>query len=260
MLVTSSRNPLLKEIRRAVAKGTLTEDGYCVAESFHLVEEAVRSGCKIGAIVLAESLRSPVEHRFRRLDGAQIVRVPDEVFTQISSTETTQGVLALVRPPVWEVAHVFRGLSLVLILDGIQDPGNAGAIIRTAEAFGVSGVLFLKGTVTPYNPKALRASAGSIFRLPVVAGVDEDVAVAALLQRKVQVFAAMPDADLNLAQVDLARASALVIGSEGRGVRARMRTAAIPLRIPTANVESLNAAVAAAILVYEAWRQRHTHP
>jgi TrmH family RNA methyltransferase len=146
----------------------------------------------------------------------------------------------------------------VLALDGIQEPGNAGAIVRTAEAFGGSGILFLKGAVSPYNPKAIRSSAGSLFRMPLVAGIEEDIAVAAMAQRKIQLFAAMPHAEHTLLDADLRHPCAFVIGSEGRGVSRRMQAAAQPVRISTTRVESLNAGVAAAILVYEAWRQRRT--
>ena len=147
-----------------------------------------------------------------------------------------------------------RGETLMVVLDGIQEPGNAGAILRAAEAFGASGAVFLKGSVDPYNPKCLRASAGSIFRLPVLSGMGEielDDAMAG-----VTVYAAMPDAAISAEAADLSRPCALVIGSEGKGVRRSICQRATGLRIPTTGVESLNAAVAAGILLYEARRQR----
>src|SRR6202035_4126314 len=91
-------------------------------------------------------------------------------FRDLSSTETPQGVIALVRPPAWTLDQILSGCALVVVLDGVQDPGNAGAILRAAEAFGATGAVFLKGTVNPYNPKCLRGSAGSVFRLPLVLG------------------------------------------------------------------------------------------
>jgi TrmH family RNA methyltransferase len=94
-------------------------------------------------------------------------------FSTICSTEMSQGVVTLLRPPAWTLDHVFRGLSLVVVVDGVQDPGNGGAIVRAAEAFGATGVVFLKGSANPYNPKALRASAGSVFRIPLVAAADD---------------------------------------------------------------------------------------
>jgi TrmH family RNA methyltransferase len=137
-----------------------------------------------------------------------------------------------------------------------QDPGNAGAVVRAAEAFGATGLMFLKGTVSPHNPKTVRASAGSIFRVPLVSGLDETLARAALEQRRLDIYAAMPAGKRDLGDCDLTRPCALIIGSEGRGVSERLRSAALDLRIPVAGVESLNAAMAAGILLYEARRQR----
>ena len=164
--------------------------------------------------------------------------------------------MALVKPPVWDLEPLLRGKSLVLLLDGVQDPGNAGTMLRTAEAFGATGVLFIKGSVNPFNPKAIRASAGSVFRTPLVTSLEPELALAALSQRKIDIYAAMPKAEITLADADLRRRCAFIIGSEGRGVSSRLQGAALNLRIPTAQVESLNASVAAGILLYEAWRQR----
>jgi len=258
--ITSSKNPLLKEIRKAISRGGITDDGFCVAESFHLLEEAIRSECVIQAVIAAESIRATVERRVKGLKGVTVTRVPDSVFAQLSTTETSQGVITLVKPPSWELEHVLRGHALVALLDGIQDPGNAGAIVRAAEAFGGTGVIFLRGSVNPYNPKALRASAGSLFRLPLVAGVDDAIVRAALEQKRIDLYAAIPDAKASLSESDLTRRCAIVIGSEGRGVSPKLRDKAIGVRIPTTQVDSLNAAVAAGILLYEARRQRQLSP
>ena len=254
--ITSERNPLLKEIRRAVARGSLTADGFAVAESFHLLEEALASDCEIGAVIVAESVKGTVTAHVRGLKRTRVIAVDDGVFASLASTETTQGVIALVRPPDWTLDQLVRGKSLVVVLDGIQDPGNAGAIVRAAEAFGATGAAFLKGVVSPHNPKSLRASAGSIFRLPVAAPVDEDLLFAALDQRGVALYAASPRATLAIGDADFSGRTAMVIGSEGRGVNPRIAERAIAVKIPTSAVESLNAAVAAGVLLYEARRQR----
>src|ERR1700687_4078748 len=129
-ILTSPRNPLLKEVRKAILRGTLTDDGFCVAESFHLLEEALRSDCEISTVFAAESVRTAVESHVRRLKKIRVAVIPDDLFRDISTTETSQGVIALVRPPRWTVEQLFRGLALTVVLDGIQDPGNAGAILR----------------------------------------------------------------------------------------------------------------------------------
>jgi TrmH family RNA methyltransferase len=256
--LTSTKNPLLKDVRRAITRGGLTTDGFCIAETFHLLEEALRSECSIQTVIASESVRATVERRVGGLKNINLVRVPDNLYAEISATESGQGVMALVKPPEWQLDQLLRGKPLVMILDGVQDPGNAGAIVRAAEAFGASGVIFIKGSVNPYNPKAIRASAGSIFRVPTVASLDPALAIAAISQKKMDLYAAMPQASLMLTHAQLVRPCAFVIGSEGRGVSTRLQSAAKELRIPTSQVESLNAAVAAGILLYEAWRQR-TH-
>jgi len=240
----SPHNPLVKEVRRAVSRGTLTEDGYAVAEGAHLLAEARGAGCEVLAVIARESAAA-------QFPEARVVS--DRLFGELASTETPQGVLALVRPPAWTLEQTMTGQALVVVLDGVQDPGNAGAILRAAEAFGATGAVFLKGTVNPYNPKCLRGSAGSAFRLPLVAGVEPDAFLAA---GHVCLYAAMPRARKLVSEVDLAAPCAIVIGSEARGVRAEMAAKATGVRIPTLGVESLNAAVAAGILLYEARRQR----
>ncbi len=270
--ITSAANPLLKDVRRAIARGTVTEQGWCVAETFHLLDEALGSDCEVKTVLAAESVRPfGEEHRGKlanwgklanmgRLARIKIVVLPDALFDGLSGTETSQGVMALVKPPVWKLEQVFRGCPLVVVLDGLQDPGNAGAIVRAAEAFGATGVLFLKGTASPYNSKTLRASAGSLFRIPYLYGVDRAQARAALEQNRVALYAAVPQhagtPARALAEMDLTARCGLIIGSEAHGVSPELRSAALDISIPTVGVESLNAAVAAGILLYEARRQR----
>ena len=254
--LTSATNPLLKSIRRAIARGRLTEDGYCVAEGFHLLEEALRSECHIKTVLAAESVRDPVISHVRGRNHLRVITISGELLSEVTSTENTQGVIALVQPPAWTLNQALRSNTLAVILDGIQEPGNAGAIIRSTEAFGGTGVVLLKGSVNPFNPKSARASAGSIFRLPCVYGVEESLLYAALDQRRVALFAAMPGAGMDIANADLKHGCAFVIGSEGRGISPDLERASEPVRIPISAVESLNAAVAAGILLYEARRQR----
>ncbi len=159
-------------------------------------------------------------------------------------------------PPAWTLEQLFRGQSLAVILDGIQDPGNAGTMVRAAEAFGATGVVFLKGTVSPYNPKCMRASAGSIFRVPLAAALDERLLLAAVEQRKLEMFALLPKGALDLGECNFSRKCAIIVGSEGRGVSDRLRAKAIDVRIPTVGVESLNAALAGGIALYAARNQR----
>ena len=258
--ITSAANPLLKDVRRAIHRGGLTDEGWAVAESFHLLEEALRSDCEVRAVITAASVQAAAETHVRGLNGVRVIVLPDNLFQSISGTETAQGVMALVKPPEWNLPQLLRGCPLVVVVDGLQDPGNAGAILRAAEAFGATGALFLKGTVNPYNPKAVRASAGSVFRIPLLHGMDPALARAALQQHKVELYAGVPARNHGparpVAEADFNRPCGLIIGSEAHGISEALRGAALDVTIPTIAVESLNAAVAAGILLYEARRQR----
>jgi len=254
--ITSLANPLLKDIRRSLTRGSLTSNGCMVAETFHLLDEALRSDCAIERVIAAESAEAAVRSRLRGRGSIRVSIAPDALFAKISSTETSQGVLALVHPRAWSRDDLFRYPALVAILDGVQDPGNAGTIVRAAEAFGATGVMFLRGAASPYNAKTLRASAGSLFRIPYGWGLAAETALAELRGRGVEAYAAVVSGGKPPAEMDLARPCALVIGSESRGVSPAFRPSACGLRIPTVAVESLNAAMAASILLYEASRQR----
>jgi TrmH family RNA methyltransferase len=254
--LVSPRNPMVKDVRKAIARGTLTSQGFAVAESFHLLEEALRSDCEISAVFASESVRTAVESHVRGLKKIRVGVLPDDLFQSISSTEASQGVMALVLPPQWSIEQLFRGDALTVVLDGVQDPGNAGTVLRAAEAFGASGVAFLKGSASPYNPKCLRASAGSIFRVPVMPALDPDVFLAASEQRKIRLFALMPKDAIEVAKADFRRKCAIVVGSEGRGVSGQLSERSTPIRVPTVGVESLNAALAAGIALFVARTQR----
>lgn len=255
--ITSARNPLLKEVARASARGTLTEEsGLCLAEGLHLLDEALASGLMVPTVLCAQSMRAIMTRRLAGLKRLRLAIAPDPWFDKLATTESTQGVMALVKPPAWTFDNIFRARSLVVVLDALQDPGNAGAIVRAAEAFGATGVIFLKGSAGAWHPKTLRASAGSLFRLPVMNSVDPEVALAAFAQRCVKLFAADAHGGAPAHEQDLMRPCGFVIGSEGRGISAHVSTACEPIRIATSGVESLNASVAAAVLLYEAASQR----
>jgi RNA methyltransferase, TrmH family len=245
------RNPLCTTIRKAIQKGIRTDDGLVVAEGFHLVHEAFASGCEVDAVIGTEAALAQWQPQGRAQQLKRIFTVDAVTFATFSTTESPQGILALVRMPEWTIAQLVHFPALLVILDGLQDPGNAGAVTRAAEAFGATGVIFLKGTASPYHPKTLRASAGSLFRLPfLVAEALPDLAFPIYATAKAE---ATP-----IDEVDWQGASAVVIGNEGRGVRPEILASSIAVTIPTVGVESLNAAVAAGIVLYEARRQRNS--
>jgi len=243
--ISSLQNPLLKSVRRAIQKGTATEEGCLVAEGFHLLEEALTSGMKIDAIIgTAQGLAGVGD-----LAG-RIIELSDSMFRDLSGMETPQGIMALVKAPSWDRKILHEGNPLIVALDSVQDPGNAGTILRSAEAFGATAVFGLRGTVDFANPKLLRASAGSIFRLPVFRGE--------LSELKLTLYGAAGEMGKPASAVDWRGPTAIVIGSEGQGLSEAVRKATQAVHIPTQGVESLNAAIAAAVFLYEAARQRGT--
>ncbi|GIU78724.1 MAG: tRNA/rRNA methyltransferase SpoU [Bryobacteraceae bacterium] len=254
--IQSPHNPLLKEIRRALARDGLTRAGLCVAEGFHLLEEALRSGLRVETVLATEAAAAQALALIGREAKVRVAIAGERVFAAVSATEQAQGVLALAEPPRWREEELFARPGPVVVLDRLQDPGNAGAIARAAEAFGAAGLVWVKGTVARWNPKTLRASAGSLFRLPVIDAEDAASALALFARRAFAVRTAVPRDGVPLWEADWRVPCALVIGNEAHGAGEEWMRAGEPVRIPTAGVESLNAAAAAAVILYEAMRQR----
>ncbi len=254
--IRSRQHPLLKQLRRALVRGERLPNGLLPVETLHLLVEALEAGIPVDT-VLFDSEREKKTVAVLREHGstAACYRAP---VNGVSTTEAPQGILALVRPPEWRAHHLFQpSPALVILLAGIQDPGNAGTILRTAEAFSATGALLLRGSVHPENPKLVRAAAGSTFRLPHLAGIQLDQALAMIAAQRAALYALQPRASLTIEQVDLTRPSVLAVGAEGSGLPPDLLAHAKPVSIPrTMRVESLNAAVAAALALSEAARQR----
>ena len=255
MQLTSAKNPLLQRVRRAATSGRPTEDGLIVAEGPHLVEEALRSDWRIEQLFATPAARDRHADLVSRAD-AELVEVSARAFAGISTTETSQEVLALVRPKMWSWNDLAGPSALIIVLDALQDPGNAGTIFRSAEAFGATGVILLKGSAHVANGKFLRATVGSIFRMPFLEAWQPGELLAHAREDGIRLYALSQSADSDLAQTDLCPPCALIIGSEGRGLTPELANHVRQISIPTAKVESLNAAVACSIALFEAGRQR----
>jgi TrmH family RNA methyltransferase len=231
----------------------------CLAEGVRLVEEAVGAGVPIRAVVTSPALEGT--ERGARLKAlvesraAEALVTTDEELARLAATEQPQGILAVLayQPPTVDQIVVGPD-SVVVVLDAVQDPGNVGTIVRTAHALGAAGVISLPGTVEVTNPKTLRATMGSAFRLPVVPAAEAD-ALAWLRIRGFGIVTAALDG-IPFDTVTLPRPLALVLGNEGAGARSALAAAAtVRVAIPVkAGVESLNVAVAAGILLYGATR------
>jgi TrmH family RNA methyltransferase len=257
--VASKQNSRLKELRRALAQPKHKAGGLVGLEGPHLVEEALRAGLAVKCIVAGESMQ-PWVQSLKLSHETEVLITPNDIVTSLLTTETPQPVAALVEQPKWtweDLLGTQESAALVVVLAGLQDPGNVGTILRSAEAFGATGVVSLPGTVNEWNPKAVRASAGSVLRVPVI-NTSVDDCFAHLSEANVTVLTTAVEGAQDAAKSDLKRPVALILGNEGAGVAQAIAAKAdeavtIPCPGP---VESLNAAVAASVLLYEAARQR----
>jgi TrmH family RNA methyltransferase len=255
-IVQSKQNARVKELRAALLRPGRGNTEVVALEGTNLLVEALRSRIEIETVFVAQGHENLLEG-LGILDSVEILALPQEVLASAVTTESPQPVAALIRAPRWEWENLFFPESPIVVLAGIQDPGNLGTILRSAEAFGAGGVVCLPGTVSHWNPKAMRASAGSVFRLPLI-GVSASKCFDALREAGVRTLAAMAHEANPLGEHDLAGPVALVIGAEGSGLDAKIAAqcdARITIPCP-GPVESLNAAVAASVLLYEAARQR----
>lgn len=267
--IEGRHNALVKQLRQAFARAERTEEGDCAIEGMHVVEEAIRSGLKFRAVFFRESAEDRAERLLPQI-GAHVetLLLPDKLFDGAVPSETPQGVAALVKLKESSLRDLLERVQVgpivlgpIMVVAGLQDPGNLGTVLRSAEAFGSAGAVLGEGTVSLFNSKVIRASAGSVFRLPVVVAKDagglEKIA-AEFRAQGVRLIATSSHKGTPLDQAKLTAPSAIFIGSEGAGLARTLmtqmdETVAIP---HSPRVESLNAGVAASIVLYEAARQR----
>jgi RNA methyltransferase, TrmH family len=274
-VLTSRENSWLKEFRVALRGGVPTASGAVGVEGVRLVEEALTSGCRVEAVLFSETGE---RHRERlaplvrtREMGFPVLRTTDRLFEGIADTEHPQGVAALVEPRKIELPDVLATpqgacAPLLVVLAGVQDPGNVGTIVRTAAAFGATGVVTAatgqSGTASPFAPKAMRASAGAALHLPILTGMALGILLVQLKLNGIRTVAACVHGNDSGAmapwEVAWCEPIALLVGNEGAGLPEEVVQGADGrIHIPMATqVESLNAAAAATVVLYEAYRQR----
>jgi TrmH family RNA methyltransferase len=278
--ISSRENQWLKRFRAALS-GDRGEDGFVGVEGVRLVEAALGSGLPIEALLVSESGARHLSRIAGLLSGdVPVLRTSDKLFASAADTRTPQGIAALVRPRKSTIDECVTGTALLVVLVGVQDPGNVGTMIRAAEAFGATGVASCAsegvGTADPFAPKALRASAGSALRLPIVHEMPATELLGRLQKSGTKVYAAvaapehaagssLEGTSLSLLpwDIDWTLPSAMLIGNEGSGLPPELIAVADGrVSIPQASararvgIESLNAAMAASVLLYEAMRQR----
>ncbi len=260
-VIRSRSNPLYK--RLTGLKEQLERDA-CLLEGPRLVAEALDAG-----VAIREAIAGPRgEERSGALlamlaaHGVPVSRLDDALLASLSETETTQGILAIAERPATSLAFLDAPRPLVLVAVAIQNPGNLGALLRTAEAAGVAGAFLTRGSADPFSWKALRGSMGSAFRLPLATGLELEAVLERLRERGVPTVASSAEAATRYDAFDWSGPAALLLGNEAAGLPAAVaRAATATVSIPMAgDVESLNVAAAAAVLLFEAARQRRAAP
>ena len=266
--ISSASNSLLKVFRRALAEGT-TPQGWLAVEGPFLVEEALNATPAVSIHSVLAS-RSGAERFLKLLTRApaeaEVAQVPDRLFAGVAQTQTPQGLAALVELPSHGLDQLLARPSreanaLLLVACGIQDPGNLGTMLRSAQAFGATGLVTLEDTVNPFNPKVTRASAGAVFHVPLFR-VSTCGGTRALFERLrgsgIRLVAADRRSPASLAEADLRAPLAILVGREATGLPEEISQEVHQfLSIPIcAGMDSLNAATAASIFLYEAARQR----
>ncbi len=256
--ITSAANPLLKVFRGALAEG-VTREGWLAVEGPHLVEEALAQA-QVRSLLVSRDAASKFRHLLARVPkGAEVAQVPERLFARVAETQAPQGIAALVELRAHDLDAVLaQHGGIFLVGCGLQDPGNIGVMMRSAQALGAAALLTLTETVSPFNPKAVRASAGAIFRLPVFGNLEPADLFRRLRSARIRIIAADQHSPSPLWQADWQSSVAVMIGREGTGLAPGLfKEANQLLSIPIhSGTESLNAATAASIFLYEAARHR----
>lgn len=257
----SSRQNVLVARFRELARGR-GQDGAVLLDGEHLVEEALDSGVALETVAFAERvIDSRADGLVARVErtGADLVRAPDQVLAAMSPARQSSGIVAIARLQASTLdAALSAKPALVLVLAGIQDAGNVGAIIRAADGCGATGVIAAEGTADPFGWKALRGAMGSTFRMPTATKQPLGATIARLKAAGITVLATVPRQGTMIADAKLTRPVALLLGAEGTGLPDDLVASAdervtVPMRSP---VESLNVAITAAVILYEASQQR----
>lgn len=256
-MITSTSNAQVKNLVQLRKKSKVRrKQQIFVVEGIRMFLEAPAN--KIEQIYVSASFAADAAHK-KILEGRQYEVLSDTVFSYVSDTRTPQGILCLVKMPDYTLSRVLEQKNGIwLLLENLQDPGNLGTMFRTGEGAGIAGVIMDSSTADIYNPKTIRSTMGSVYRVPFYITENLRGTIAELKERGICIYAAHLEGSVCYDTADYRKRSAFLIGNEGNGLtRETARLADACVRIPMeGNLESLNAAMAAGILMYEANRQR----
>lgn len=261
-MITSNSNPKVKKLLTWQKKRKVREeDGIYIVEGLRMFVEAPQD--KVREVYVSESFyKKKREELCLDAWGKKLEILSDSVYGHVSDTKTPQGVLVVMEQMKYSLEEVIAGkegrASLLMVLDNLQDPGNLGTILRAGEAAGVTGVVMSSDCVDIYNPKVIRSTMGSMYRMPFIYVEDLPTVVKMLGEKEIHTYAAHLKGKRSYEEEDFTKGTAFLIGNEGNGLRDEVADAAeIYVKIPMCGeVESLNAAIAASVLMFEAARQR----
>lgn len=244
--IESAKNPKVKQWKKLLTKKERDKTGKFLIEGFHLVEEALKEDNLVGQVILNQDAEVPVHFK---LDGIEVTYAANDVLKALSDTETPQGIAAVCEQKKMNIENI--NPQKVLLIDAVQDPGNIGTMIRTADAAGMDAVILGEGCADPYNPKVIRSTQGSLFHIPVIKGNLLEI-IEQLKSRGIAVFGTALEGAVSFEKVEKLEAFALLVGNEGQGVDKELLTKTTQnLYIPIyGKSESLNVGIAAGILMY----------
>lgn len=256
-MITSTSNPQIKKLLQLQKKSKArNEEKVFLAEGLRMFSEVPEE--RVQKVYISESLYNKKKQDLN-LDRFSVEVLSDTVFQYVSDTKTPQGILCIVKQKEYDMKELLNIKNPhFMVLDNLQDPGNLGTIVRTAEGAGVDAVFLSKESVDIYNPKTIRSTMGSIYRMPVIYIEDLLELLQSFKARGIKSYAAHLNGKNTYDKEDYQTGTAILIGNEGNGLRDEVSNSAdIWVRIPMqGQVESLNAAIAASILMFEVYRQR----
>lgn len=262
-IITSSSNKLIKEIKMLQKRKERWSKKSFFIEGTRAVEQCIKSNAKIKHIVYSRDiLGSEIDKVLYLIDeeNYETYEISNKLFKEISDTDNPQGIMAIVSFDEFSLGDILKENNFIIVLDRVQDPGNLGTIIRTADAFGANGIIVTNGCVDVYNPKTIRSTMGSIFQIPIVHMGEMREVLEVLKQENTSIISSSLNTDKYSYDIDFKTSCAIVIGNEAQGISKEVLNLSDQLvKIPmVGEAESLNAAIASGVLMYEVLRQRST--
>ncbi len=255
MIVSSKDNELVKRVKKLNEKKYRDEYGEFIIEGTRMINEALEENAKIKKVLISESFDN--QDVLDKIKNQEVALVSSHIFESISNVNTPQGILAIVEKPKYSADDIDYNADNFLLLDNLQDPGNLGTIIRTADSLDYKQIIVSKTTADEFNPKVIRSTMGASFRVKIIRADLKEI-ISKMKSLGIKVYATDLAAEKNIYETDFEK-SAIVIGNEGNGVSKEVQeVSSDKIKIPMkGRAESLNAAVATSVILYEIYRKEN---